>query len=265
MDHRHRIPRWRPRNPCAVGRGSAAYRRNRPARGLRYQSPSGVRARGGRRSLLDAGRRYLGARQETLGGSRGRHNYQGRNRNAAPTGVVRPRDHPDLQRPGGRSDLLPRRAADAFGSREGRDQAAGPGGHSAHRLAPSLRERAEKPPGAGRLAHVHQLPFVLARRQDPGDGRGRAAERQGDLRHRRRKPAHDHPRRGHNHLERLPQQAARAAIPSGFFRRSRPTGVTPSPPSTRKSTSPISRTIASSRCSIPRAASWPSTTAPPAR
>ena len=48
-----------------------------------------------------------------------------RGRQSAARGVARTGEHPDVQRSGGRTDLLPRRAADAGGDGEGRDQAAG--------------------------------------------------------------------------------------------------------------------------------------------
>ena len=64
---------------------------------------------------------------------------------------------------GGRAHLLSRRAADAFGVGERRDQTAGCGGDPAGRLESSQRGRSPQPGGDGKPAAVRQLPFVLRR------------------------------------------------------------------------------------------------------
>ncbi len=86
--------------------------------------------------------------------------------------------------------------------------------------------------------------------------------------HGARAAADDHPQRGHDFVAVVPHRVGQPSFVSASCRRSRPMAAMWSPPSGRRApstrsstTSPISRTTASSRSSIPRAESWPGMTA----
>ena len=68
-------------------------------------------------------------------------------------------------------------------SRKKRNQAVGRGGSIPDWLAASRHLENREPAAADRRADLHQLPFLLGRRQDVGHGFGRPAGGQGGLRH----------------------------------------------------------------------------------
>ncbi len=148
---------------------------NRSGLRRQHQRTAHADARNSGGACLEAGRGDVADHPAAFGrkccdGDRPRLSWQRRR----PAGVARQHHHPHLEGCGGRADLLSRRAADALGAGERRDQTAGRAGPAAGRLESSQRRRIEQPRGDGEPAGVRQLPFVFGGRQDDGNGFGRA-------------------------------------------------------------------------------------------
>ena len=143
------------------------------------------RSAGGDRDM-GAGRGDVGEDQARLGElARHGHLHWLRGRCPATTSLGRQRIDLDVVGSGRRANFLPGRAADAVAQvAEGRDSAAAAVRRSADQVEAARHFAAAEPGDHGEAGHLRQLPFVLHRRKDDGNGPGRPEERQGVVRHR---------------------------------------------------------------------------------